>query len=551
MPGRSYPKAGYTSSPRLSTRSTDDYERRSSSSPRRSSSSTRRVNVIDVKNGADRRRLNTSSPKRRNKNVSKERVRGAGYEGAAKFFMIAFFSLVILYMGGKLAVNAFRSMTSYDSLQIGSIDTPKSADGVIIRSEEVYTANMAGEINFLIGDGEKVRTGDTVCTVKEAQTVQTAEQDLNNIKEDIINAEAAKQEIEATDEESLRYNMEIKALSDDAAMSLAANDTHALRDLTNNVNVKQEMRNQTILNGSSDARLSEQKKSAENQIAEKSSAITALSGGILCLQTDGFEGELTPDTMTNLTENSIKKNTDESHVAGKEVEQGENVFKIVTSNVWYIASYIDSDYVAEWKQGERHNIYLKDSMGETMEMDVVVESLVPDNKTTFMILKCSKYLEEFMYMRNLSFEIDKVKTGYKIANTSIVENTLIKIPKKYVNSGMVTKKTVTGGTETVSVGEPNGDFAYFPVGYNTLVLHDMIVDPNNPDNSYELTEVEDRQGVYIMNTGIAEFYTINMEGSSSNSTHTILDPKKNTNISVYDRIVTDPKNIQDNDMLYK
>ncbi len=547
--GRSYQSYSY-SSPRLSGRTSSNVYDRQSVRPRRT------VNTVDLRKPTGRK----SAPQRgkaaspagsRPRVVTKERVRGAGYEGAAKFFMIAFFVVAILYIGGNVIANTFRNMAAYDTLQIGSIDTPKSAEGVIIRSEEVYTSNMAGEINFLIGDGEKVRTGDVVCSVSELQTVQEAEQDLSDVKEDIINSETARKEIDATDEEALRYNMEIKALSDDAAMSLAGNDTKALRDLTNNVSVKQEMRNQSILESSRQTELNTMKKNAENRIAEKSSAITALSGGILCFETDGLEGELTPDTMTGLGENDISRDSDNSHVAGKEVGEGENIFKIVTSNVWYIAAYINSDYVLEWKQGERHNIYLKDSMGESVDMDVIVKSLTPGEKTTFMILECSKYIDDFMYMRNLTFEVDKVRTGYKIANTSIVENTLIKIPASYVSSGMVTKKTVTGGTEKVSVGDPNGDFAYFPVGYDTLVLHDMIVNPGNPDDVYELTDVETRQGIYIMNTGIAEFYTINMENSSSNSTHTILDPQKNPNISVYDRVVTDPKNIQDNDMLYK
>ncbi|MCC8098074.1 MAG: hypothetical protein LIO44_05895, partial [Eubacterium sp.] len=154
---------------------------------------------------------------------------------------------------------------------------------------------------------------------------------------------------------------------------------------------------------------------------------------------------------------------------------------------------------------------------------------------------------DFMSTRNLTFEIDKVQTGYKISNSSIVENTLIKIPAEYVVNGTVTKQNGT----TVSVGEAKGDYAYFPVGYDTLVLHDVILNPGDNSDSYELTEVETRQGVYIMNTGIAQFYTIDMEGSESNLTHTILDPARNTNLSIYDRVVVDPKNIEDEDMLYK
>ncbi len=470
-----------------------------------------------------------------------------GYEGAAQVFMALFLFVSVLYIGGNVLRYALRNAVSYDTIQIGSIDTPKSADGLIVRTETAYTSDIDGEINFLVPSEEKVKKGDIICTVKLTEAVSEAEKSINEINDDIISSEKVRQEIDETNEEAIRFNLELKALADEASMSFVALDTSALRDFTNNAQVKQETRNQSILSSGTDSTEAAQKQQAETVIAENSRTYTALEGGIMCLETDGYESEFTPDTVENLSQSDIKQSTDSSHVAGSEVSAGENIFKIITSNVWYIAAYIDTDYVLNWEQGDRHTIYLTDPIGQSIEMDVVVETFVPDSKYTYMVLRASKYMIDFMSARNLTFEIDKVQTGYKIANSSIVENTLIKIPAEYVSNGAVTKQNGT----TVSVGEPKGDYAYFPVGYDTLVLHDVILNPDDNTDSYELTEVETRQGVYIMNTGIAQFYTIDTEGSSSNSTHTILDPAKNTNLSIYDRVVVDPKNIEADDMLYK
>ncbi len=484
----------------------------------------------------------------RKKPIERRKVSGIGYEGAAQVFMIFFLLLSVLYIGGNVIRYALKSAVSYDTVQIGSIDTPKSAEGLIIRSETPYKTTMAGTVSFLVPDGEKVVGGETICTVKASDAVDEAEKSIADIDENIINREQAKQEIDSSNETAKRINLEIKALSDDAAMSFVRFDTEALRDFSNNASVKQEMRDQAILNSAGEsAEISGERQRAQEVISKNSLVVTASEGGIMCLETDGFEESLTPETMESLTQKDIKKSSESSHVAGAQVAEGESIFKILTSNVWYIAAYIDSGFVADWEKGDKRTIYITDSMGEKQDMDVIVDTIEPGNKTTFVILRASKYIIDHMYLRNITFEIDKVKTGYKISNSSIVENTLIKIPAKYVSDGAVTKQN---GTK-VTVGDVTGEFAYFPVGYDTLVLHDIVLNPNDPEDAYELSQVETRDGVYIMNTGIAQFYTIDLTDSTSNSTHTILSPEKNPNISIYDRVITDPKNIEANDMLYK
>ncbi|MCC8098075.1 MAG: hypothetical protein LIO44_05900, partial [Eubacterium sp.] len=319
--------------------------------------------------------------------VVHKKVSGIGYEGAAQVFMVLFLVVSVLYIGGNILRYALRTAVSYDTIQIGSIDTPKSADGLIVRTETAYQSDIDGEINFLIPSEEKVKTGDVICTVKQTDAVASAEQSVNTINDNIISGEAVKQEIDETSEDAVRFNLELKALADDAAMSLVALDTEALRDFTNNAQVKQETRNQSILSSSTEQ--SAEKQQAETVIAENSRTYTALEGGIVCLETDGLESELTYDTVGSLSESDIKKSTESSHVAGAEVSAGENIFKIITSNVWYIAAYIDSDYVLDWEAGDRHTIYLTDSIGQSLDMDVIVETFVPDNNKTFMVLRSS------------------------------------------------------------------------------------------------------------------------------------------------------------------
>ncbi len=515
------------------------------------SRTSQRSNAASSRKTAAKNTTAKKKPGKRKNTVEHRNVSGFGYEGAAKVFMVAFLILAVLYIGGNVIRYAMKSVVGYDVVQIGSIDTPKTAEGLIIRKETAYKAGMDGELTFFVADGERVKAGETVCAIREAETVDPAENTVNNINEEIIDTQANRQEIDGSNEDAKKFNLELKALADEAAMDFVVQDTAALKVFANNAIVKTEMRNQAILSTANTSKDGERKK-AENVIAANSAAIAALEAGVVCLETDGRESELTPDTMYELSEDDITKNAEDSHVASGSASKDENVFKILTSNMWYIAAYVQSEYVYDWKEGERHTIYLTDAMGKSRDMDVIVDKIDAGAKETFLILKVSKYVADYMDIRNISFEIDKVKTGYKISNTSIVENTLIKIPEKYVtDSGAVYKLDSSGNTTEISVGDVSSRYAYFPTGYDTLKLNDVVVNPDDREDTYLLGDVVTRQGVYVMNTGMAEFCAIDTTNSSSNSTHTILDPDLNPNLNVYDRVIIEPKNIEANDMLYR
>ena len=83
-----------------------------------------------------------------------------------------------------------------------------------------------------------------------------------------------------------------------------------------------------------------------------------------------------------------------------------------------------------------------------------------------------------------------------------------------------------------------------------LNVGDSIKAPDSTD-TFVIADVLNTKGIYVVNTGIAEFRTIDLKNAVSNTTHTILDPSYNTNIYVYDRIMTDPSNVKKEEMVYE
>ena len=92
--------------------------------------------------------------------------------------------------------------------------------------------------------------------------------------------------------------------------------------------------------------------------------------------------------------------------------------------------------------------------------------------------------------------------------------------------------------------------SYVPVQLGILNVGDEIQKPNS-SNKYKIENVVNSNGIYVVNSGIAEFKIVSLDDSVSNSTHTILDIGKNPNINIYDRIMTDTENVTKEEKVFE
>ncbi len=234
------------------------------------------------------------------------------------------------------------------------------------------------------------------------------------------------------------------------------------------------------------------------------------------------------------------------------VSVNDRVFKIVNSNEWYIAAYIPNSYIEEWEEGNSVVIYTDNDKTDG-EISATVHKLVNNGDESYVVLKITKYLLDYIDTRSINFEISRSEKGFKIPISSIVTKTMLKIPKQYIKDDYVLK-VLSDETESIFIensgSDKDGVYVFTPESDNILKLGDKIQNPESADDIYEIKEVMNIQGIYIINSGIAEFKTINTEESVQNSTHIIIKPENNPKIRLYDRILTDTENVHDDDMIY-
>lgn len=465
------------------------------------------------------------------------------------------FCMVLCYLVGYAYNFVTKEIVSYDTVQYGSIEAPKSATGVIIRKESVYTTPISGMVNYNVSDNEKVKNGIEICSVRDAALVETMEQNLDTINENILKLQESRGDISFYTEDVKKVNSQIKKTIDESAYSYVKLDISNVYDLKSSIQKKLDVRNQMLLSESkgSLSDLANEKLQQENELAQNTTRLNATEGGIVSYYIDNMEGVYTPETMSALTKEQTTMKPVQSDGAKSSVVSMDPVFKIVSDNNWYIAAYINNSYIDGWQLNDIRNIYVKDDVGGTSPLEVQIVQLDAMEKESYVVLKVTKYIMDYISQRTITFEVDSAQVGYKIPNNAIVEETLLKIPMDYVDNGVVYK--VVGDTVSainiINSGESSEEnMIYAPVQLGVINVGDTLQKPGDKDSTTMLSEVMTTQGIYVMNTGIAEFNKINLEGSISNSTHTILNPANNTNINIYDRIVTDTINIEKEQKVY-
>ena len=285
--------------------------------------------------------------------------------------------------------------------------------------------------------------------------------------------------------------------------------------------------------------------------------MVAEESGVVSYYIDGLEDKITPENMSSVSKNTISDTVKAESSFKSSVKANSPAFKIVTSNVWYIVSYINKNYIEDWEKGETRSIYIKDVNGKQHKLDAYIQDMVVNNDSNekFVIFKLTRDMADFLDVRNITIETESSERGFKIPNDAIVEETLMKIPTDYVDSDGNLIKVDNGNIKKVTVSVSGKDpddssYSYTPVQMGVVNVGDTIKSPEG-DETFVISDVLNTKGIYVVNTGIAEFRTIDLTNSVSNSTHTILDPSYNTNIYVYDRVMTDPRNVEKEQMVYE
>jgi hypothetical protein len=442
-------------------------------------------------------------------------------------------------------------------IRMGSVESPRTVTGVIIREEKVYFAESEGQLHFTVGDFERVRPNAEVCHVQNKDAVDNLSQSMADIEEQIMELQWMRQDITAIDPAVQRINGQLKNIIDSRVhhfTALSVNEVYSLKEsLTQMINT----RNQMIVDEHRNTRqeLGQAQQNLIQRIGMYTTPMRTEQSGIVSRIIDGFEDIFTKDNMKNLSREETLFFVDyDKIIPSREVEYGDPAFKIVTSNIWYIAAYFPNDLIEGFEENQQRTLFIENN-GEFEPISVRIEQLDRNFNDSFLLLRCTKNIIDFLNTRRVYLRTtESVRTGLKISNSAIVNRDFFAIPHEYIFDSERMKYVLKHNAESpmiipVEIIESDERFVYVPLETEGLRVNDEIINREHPDDRFTLYEFITVQGVFRANNGYAEFRRIVTDENSGGGGFIILSPSLNPGVRVFDQIVTTGAGIRDGQII--
>lgn len=442
------------------------------------------------------------------------------------------FAIIFLYIVIRIIISLQKESLSIYEVQNSYIDTNINVTALIAREEELVNATSSGYVSYYVRDGEKIGKNKTVYTIDETGSIYAKIKDsdtdalaltddgLNEVRTRISNFENYFNYSSFADVYNFRYDIE-----------------NAVLELTNEAMIEQ----LTSL-GDSSTDVSTYKK------------VTTTDAGIITYYQDGYENfDVHNFKASDIDKSKYKKTTLKT---GEIINAGDPVYKLITSEDWYLVAELSDKQADELKDQETVTINIHNS---SKNIRCNFEINKHDNKN-FIIISLNQQMVNYINDRFIDVVIlmDQ-NNGLKIPNTSIAKKSVYKIPVDYLSQGSdSTSKTLLNikalddkGEVTIKQISPDiykVDDEYCYVDPNDFTANDVLVNPESNDTlALSTAEKTELQGVYCVNQGIAAFRYI--EILYQDDEYTIIKPEVSYSIAWYDRIILDQSLVKENQII--
>ncbi len=413
----------------------------------------------------------------------------------------------------------------------GSLASENLYTGIIIREEQLITANASGYINYYAREGERVAVGDLVYTVDETGRLS----DYISHEEEGGNTLSAKDLSELKNELThFMHNFSPENYG----------DTYDFKFTIQGSVLK--LANASLIESISDVNTGE----FEGMVNLSYAPVT----GIVMYWTDGYES-LLPENITASMFN--KKDYEKQQLFSNElISSQDTIYKICNNESWSVVIPVEENKATELAEEEVVKVRFMKNQEESW---ATVNILNNADGKTYAQLTFTNSMVSFVNDRFLEIELLlNEETGLKIPNTSIVEREFFLIPESFVTQsgetdsyGVLLETILEDGTRTTEYVEidiysiVDGEY-YVDAGVLNSGDHIYMTDSNDV---YTVSKRATLIGVYNMNKGFADFRQI--EILYQNDEYAIVKSNTEYGLNVYDLIVQDASSVKVDQFIYE
>ena len=445
--------------------------------------------------------------------------------GIVVFLIIMFYIIIctIMYFTSKHVVG-------YE-VKSGSLSVSNVYEGIALRDEIIVNSTQAGYVNYYAREGEKVGTGNIVCTLDETGELQDmmaknsatgdsklSESDLKSIRNEVIDFASEFKNSNFSTAYDFKFNIEGSVLK------------YSNQNLLNNYSLLNEQYNSGMVN-----------------------LCTSPESGIVIYSLDGFEEAKASEVnevwfdKSNYTKNQLIDNTI--------VDIGEPIYKLSDNEEWSLIIPVERERAEELLEEEYVRVkFLKNQYESWGKVEIIDGT---DGKT-YVELHFTNSMITFVTDRFIDVElITNQQKGLKIPNSAIVEKQFFLIPKEFLTSGGI--NNMTGVMKEVYAEDGTSSTVFIPVSIyaeveneyyiddDELKIGDRIIKPDSTTN-YTISKIANLTGVYNINKGYADFKQIQV--LNQNDEYSIIKSNTDYGLITYDYIVLDAKSVESDEFIY-
>ena len=443
---------------------------------------------------------------------------------------------------------------SYQVVKTGTIDNSKSMSGIILRNEQVIYSEDEGNIQYVVSEGEKVKKDGLVYVLVDEQQLAQSTKVQNEVDEQIYQKAEDRKEISYYQDQIYNLDEDVKANLEMFYDNRYENTTHFVYTLRGQLdqNINKRTAIYTQEQKEQKQEIADLKTKIEANISQYHLGKTAPVAGIISYKVDGQEVVNVSDLLEKIDYkkyNSIIKDSKLNYLNKNTVSKEEPIYKIILDNKWYIVSYIDLSKEEDFKEGQSYYLDFTGTTNRQVNFKLISKQNEEDKRIR-LVFETNDQITDFLDLRTINFTIgNKNVSGLKIPKQAIVEQNMLKIPSAYCvekegHLGVYRKTGEVTEFIPIKVQYRKEDDSYIRQDIaqaSSIQINNIIVEPET-GNTYQVTDIETKQGVYVINGKIAEFKTIEVEMISGE--YAIVKYGGNTQLKEMDKMISNPKGIK-------
>lgn len=429
--------------------------------------------------------------------------------------MLIFFA-IFLYMAFYVYTYLSKEKIQFYEVTEGAIVDDKSYTGFILRTEKTEYAESSGYINYYVREGKRASVGTGIYSIDESGTLAS------------VLAESNQGQGTLTDDNLADIKRQLNTYS----LAYSDEEFNRIYDIKYALEA-------TVLEYVNFNTLENQEQLIEQMGINFRQVRTPVSG-VISYAIDGYEDF----DVSQISESVFDRSNYSKAItmAGKLVEQGIPVYKVITDDSWSLIFAITDEDRAEFSESTSLKVTFP---GQNLTTSGKFSMINGTDGNVYGKLDFDKYMVQFVTDRYVDFEIVTSTTdGLKIPISSVTTKNFYLVPADYLTKG---GDGTDSGFQKEVYSEAGTSVLFVPttVYYSTeeycyidtdeeIQAGDYLVKPDSTER-YQIGATASLQGVYNINKGYTIFKQIEIL-AQNDEFYTV---KKNMSygLSVYDHIV--------------